>query len=430
MRTIEPLKLGHATVSVPGSKSTSHRMLIAAALSDGPCLIENCLDSEDCNLTIAALAGFGIPIERHLTGVRVHGRSGAFAACPAPVDLGNSGTSLRLLTAAAALGQGCYVLTGNERMQARPIQDLLDALSQAGVSARSLKGNGCPPVEIKAGPGFGGRVALDCSRSSQFLSALLLIGACTPKGLEIAVRRGPVSRPYVDLTLDTMERFGVHAERRGWEWFRVPGGQRYRAGDFRVEPDASQAGYFWAAAAVTGGTVTVAGISRSSRQGDLRLLDVLEKMGCRVVSGPEGVAVSGGPLTAVEVDMGDMPDAVPTLAVAAAFARGTTVVRNVAHLKAKESDRLAAVVAELRRMGVAAACDADSLRVTGGTPRGAVIETYDDHRIAMSFAVAGLKVPGVVIKDESCVRKSFPTFWEVFEGLYGTSRLKAEEKQD
>ena len=418
MRVIEPFKPGQATVSVPGSKSYSHRMLIAAALSDGDCLIENCLDSEDCNLTIRALADFGVPIKRGAAGVTVHGRGGSFAACPAPVDLRNSGTSLRLLTAVAALGQGAYVLTGNERMQARPIQDLLDALSQAGAAARSLKGNGCPPVEITAGPGFGGRVALDCSLSSQYLSALLLVGPCTRKGLEIVVSAGPVSRPYVDLTLDTMERFGVHAERRGYEWFRVPGGQRYRAGDLRVEPDASQAGYFWAAAAITGATVAVSGISRDSRQGDVRLLDVLEKMGCRVVQGPDGVAVTGGPLTAVEVDMGDMPDVVPTLAVVAAFAAGTTLVRKVAHLKAKESDRLAAVVSELRRMGVAAACDTDSLRVTGGAPHGALIETYDDHRIAMSFAVAGLKVPGVVIKDEACVRKSFPTFWQVFEGLY------------
>jgi 3-phosphoshikimate 1-carboxyvinyltransferase len=418
MRVIEPLPPGHATVSVPGSKSYSHRMLIAAALSDGACMIENCLDSEDCNLTIGALAGLGVAIERRPEGVAVVGRGGSLAACPAPVDLGNSGTSLRLLTAVAALGQGAYVLTGNERMQARPVQDLLDALSQAGASARSLKANGCPPVEIEGRPGFGGRVALDCSLSSQYLSALLLVGPCTAKGLEIAVSKGPVSKPYVDLTLDTMERFGVHAERRGYEWFRVPGGQRYRAGDHRVAPDASQAGYFWAAAAVTGGTVTVAGMSRDSRQGDVRLLDVLEKMGCRVTSEPEGVAVTGGPLAAVEVDMGDMPDVVPTLAVVAAFAAGTTVVRNVAHLKAKESDRLAAAVTELRRMGVAASCDADSLRVTGGAPRGALIETYDDHRIAMSFAVAGLRAEGVMISNPGCVQKSFPGFWEVFGGLY------------
>jgi 3-phosphoshikimate 1-carboxyvinyltransferase len=260
---------------------------------------------------------------------------------------------------------------------------------------------------------------LNCALSSQFLSAILMIAPYTREGVEVCVSAGPVSKPYIDVTLDTMARFGVDCERSGYEWFRVAGGGCYRAGRCAVEPDCSQAGYFWAAAAVTGSTITVRGITEGSRQGDIRLLDILKQMGCRVQASAEGVAVTGGSLTAVDVDMGDIPDVVPTLAVAAAFARGRTVIRNVAHLREKESDRLAAVVGELNRMGIEAGHDADCLWVVGGTPRAAAVECYNDHRIAMSFAVAGLRAPGTTILDESCVQKSFPRFWEIFEGMRG-----------
>jgi 3-phosphoshikimate 1-carboxyvinyltransferase len=394
-------------------------MLIAAALADGGSRIENALASEDTELTMRALGCFGIRVARRAAGVDVAGCGGKLTAFSEPIDLGNSGTSMRLLAAVAALGEGPYTLTGNARMRERPIQDLLDALSQLGVDARALAANGCPPVAIRGPLARGGRVRLNCRLSSQFLSALLLIAGRTAEGLAIEVVEGPVSRPYVDLTLDTLERFGVRAERSGYRWFRVPGAQAFQDGTYRVEPDASHAGYFWAAAAVTGATVMVRGISRTSRQGDIRLLDILENMGCRVEQASEGVAVRGGPLTAVEVDMADMPDSVPTLAVVAAYARGTTVIRNVGHLRAKETDRLSAVVAELGRMGIEASACGDALSVTGANPRGARIETYEDHRMAMSFAVAGLKTPGVVISGESCVRKSFPDFWHVFDRLYG-----------
>ena len=406
-------------VSVPGSKSYTHRMLIAAGLSDGVCTIQNALDSEDTTLTLSALKQWGVAAERSRGGLVVTGRGGALNACDEAVFLGNSGTSMRLLTAVAALARGKTILTGGARMQARPIQDLLDGLAQLGVTARSTAGNGCPPVEVMGGAVDGGRVRLNCSVSSQFLSALLLIAPCTRRGIEIVVTQGPVSRPYVDITLDSLARFGVASDRRGYEWFKVAGGQRFRAGAYAVEPDCSQASYFWAAAAVTGSTVTVKGITADSRQGDIRLLDVLAQMGCRVAKSAAGLAVSGARLSAVDVDMGDMPDVVPTLAVVAAFARGKTLIHNVSHLRAKESDRLAVVVSELNRIGIEAGCDANTLWVQGGSPRGAAVETHDDHRIAMSFAVAGLKTPGIVIMDETCVQKSFPTFWEIFDGLYG-----------
>jgi 3-phosphoshikimate 1-carboxyvinyltransferase len=418
MREIIPLHPTRAVVAVPGSKSYTHRVLIAAALSDGRCVIDNVLDSEDTNLTRETLKKWGVALASEGEALAVSGCKGKLKACRSPIFLGNSGTSMRLLTAVAALARGKSILTGTDRLKARPIQDLIDGLAQVGVAARSLDGNGCPPVEI-AGCGVpGGRVELNCSLSSQFLSALLLVAPYTREGLEVQVTHGPVSRPYIDITLDTMAIFGVQAERAGYAWFKVQGGQCYRAVNHAVEPDCSQAGYFWAAAAVTGSTVKVRGTRRNSRQGDIRIVDILEQMGCRVASQADGVAVSGGALSAVDVDMGDVPDAVPTVALVAAYARGRTVIRNVAHLREKESDRLAAVSTGLAQMGVAAGCDAETLWIEGGRPHAAAIDCCNDHRIAMSFAVAGLKTPGVLILDETCVQKSFPGFWETLEGLY------------
>ncbi|MFZ0133471.1 MAG: 3-phosphoshikimate 1-carboxyvinyltransferase, partial [Desulfobacterales bacterium] len=276
----------------------------------------------------------------------------------------------------------------------------------------------CPPIEVTGGTLKGGRVGIDCRISSQYLSALLLIAPFAIESVTLNVTGGLVSRPYVDMTIAVMKQFGIAVDRYGYERFVVSGGQAYRSGDHAVEPDCSQAGYFWAAAAITGAGIKVAGTSMTSLQGDVRLTECFEAMGCRVVEHGDGIEVVGGPLRAVTVDMADMPDMVPTLAVVAAFARGTTVIENVAHLRAKESDRLSAVAAELTKMGVNAACTGDGLRIEGGHPRGAVIDTYDDHRIAMSFALAGLKIPGVKIKDETCVNKSFPDFWEVFNSLY------------
>jgi 3-phosphoshikimate 1-carboxyvinyltransferase len=419
MREITPLSSPiQIEVSVPGSKSYTHRMLIAAALSDGPCEIYNALCSEDTRLTLQTLRKWGVRVEKADDRLVVHGRRGKLDAAKEPIFLGNSGTSMRLLTAVAALAEGKSVLTGTERLKARPIQDLLDGLIQLGAAARSLAGNACPPVEVDGGRVHGGRADLNCSLSSQFLSALLLIGPYTRKGVEIHVTQGPVSRPYIDITLDTMARFGVQAVREGYARFQVSGGQCYRYGDYTVEPDCSQAGYFWAAAAITGSSVRVNGTRPHSRQGDIRLADILGRMGCTVTAHPHGVAVTGADLAAIDVDMADLPDVVPTLAVVAAFARGRTVIRSVGHLQAKESDRLAAVCSELGKMGIEAGHDEDALWVVGGRPRPAGIDCHNDHRIAMSFAVAGLKTPGLTIRDEACVQKSFPEFWKVFEAFY------------
>jgi len=406
------------TVVVPGSKSFSHRMLIAASLADGCSIIDNCLESDDTTYTVRALKQLGVAIRGGFERLSIEGKGGRFDASEEPIFVGNSGTSMRLLTALVALGRGTYVLTGTDRMQERPLDDLLDGLVQIEVPARALKNNGCPPVEVRGGEGAGGPLRLRCGKSSQYLSAMLLIAPYLEKGVEIEVIEGPVSKPYIDMTIHVMEQFGVHVERSGHRYFKVTGRQSYRSGCYAVEPDGSQAGYFWAAAAVTGSAATVRGTRTDSLQGDIRLVRLLEAMGCRCTEERDGIRLQGGRLEAIDADMADMPDMVPTLAIVSAFARGTTRIRNVAHLRVKESDRLAAVADGLTRMGISAVCTADGLVVEGGNPHGAEIDTFDDHRIAMSFAVAGLAVPGVVIRDAHCVEKSFPNFWEVFSGLY------------
>jgi 3-phosphoshikimate 1-carboxyvinyltransferase len=419
MLTIETRSTrSEVSIPVPGSKSYTHRSLIAAALSDGPCRITNPLRSEDTLVTLHALNHLGVEMQDQGAAVLLHGCSGRFKPWNNPIDFKNSGTSMRLFGGLVVLGRGVYTLTGSTRMQERPMGPLLDSLKQMGITAYAQKGNDCPPVIVEGNRRSGRHTAIDCSVSSQYLSALLLVAPCLENGLTIDVTKGPVSKPYIDMTIDIMDAFGVDLHRDGYNRFTIAGNQTYRAGDHEVEPDASNASYFWAAAALTGARVHIRGLTTASRQGDIGLVAVLERMGCEVTYDAGGIAVTGGPLRGVEVDMAHMPDVVPTLAVVAAFAQGVTTIRNVGHLRVKECDRLAAVSSQLAKMGIETHTTATDLHITGGTPHGAVIETYDDHRMAMSFAVAGLKVPGVTIEDPGCVAKSFPTYWEVFEQLY------------
>jgi len=417
MMEINPHPVQACTIHVPGSKSYSHRLLMASALSNGMCTVDDCLKSDDTRFTIQALKQLGVRIEDNGRQLSIKGKNGCFDACGEPIFLGNSGTSMRLLTALATLGKGTYVLTGSARMQERPLDDLLDGLTQIHGEVQSVKGNGCPPVKVAGGRVQGGGLTLRCGTSSQYLSAILLISPCTRQGVEIDVIEGPVSKPYIDMTIHVMEQFGIQVERSGYTHFKVAGGQTYRTGTHVVEPDCSQASYFWAAAAVAGAGVKVNGTTLDSLQGDIRLLQLFEAMGCRIQTEEDGIRLTGGRLRAIDADMADMPDMVPTLAVVSAFARGTTRIRNVAHLRVKESDRLAAVADGLTRMGISTTCTEDGLVVEGGQPHGAEIDTYEDHRIAMSFAVAGLVTPGTIIRDERCVEKSFPDFWEVFSTL-------------
>jgi 3-phosphoshikimate 1-carboxyvinyltransferase len=412
-REIKPQDRVHAILTLPGSKSYTHRALVAAALADGESLLTNALDAEDTSLTAQALERLGARIDWREDGVRVKGAAGRWQPVKGPIYLGNSGTSMRFLTALAALGQGEYRLTGSPRLCERPQGELLEALAQLGVKAVSEKGDGCPPVIVQGGLS-GGKARLSGGISSQYLSALLFISPLAPEGAEIEITGDLVSRPYVDLTLEVLGDFGISYYREGYRYFQLPGGQRYLPLDYAIEADASSASYFWAAAALTRGRVTIANLSFDSCQGDVGFVKVLERLGCRVSSGDEGLTVEGGPLQGIEVDMAAMPDLVPTLAVVAAFAQGETVITGAAHLRHKESDRLAAVAAELKKMEISAQETPDGLVITGGEPRGAVIDTYQDHRIAMSFAVAGLRAPGPGIPAPGSGGKWFAELWEFF----------------
>jgi 3-phosphoshikimate 1-carboxyvinyltransferase len=416
MIEIKPQAPVEATLILPGSKSYTHRALMAAALATGESVLTNALKAEDTELTAQALTQLGAGIGWQGTTIKVTGRGGRWRPVKEPIYLGNSGTSMRFLTALVALGAGEYLLTGTERLCQRPLGELLDALRRVGVEAVSEKGDGCPPVRVTGGL-TGGRTQLSGSISSQYLSALLFIGPLAPQGLEIEITGELVSRPYVDLTLEVLGDFGITYYREGHRYFQLPGGQSYLPQAYEIEADASSASYFWAAAALTGGRVTITNLSLESSQGDAAFPEVLARMGCAIESTPAGLTVQGGPLQGVAVNMASMPDLVPTLAVLAAFAQGDTVITGVAHLRHKESDRLAAVATELGKLGIEARETADGLVIRGGTPQGAVIHTYNDHRIAMSFAVAGLKAPGMIISDPDCVAKSFPDFWEFFERL-------------
>ena len=416
-KEILPVNPIDAVITLPGSKSFSHRALIAAGLAVGHSTLQNLLRAEDTRYTAQALGQLGCHINWEGSACQVEGQGGDLKVPDAPIYLGDSGTSMRFLSAVATLGHGRYVLTGSKRLCQRPIQDLLDALAGLGVAATSEHNNGCPPVIVQARGLAGGPTKVSGGVSSQFLSAILLISPFAARDVEIEVLGELVSQPYVDITLNVMEEFGLAYYRQGYKYFAVPAGQRYQARHYEVEGDASSASYFLGAAAITGGRVTLTNLNPGSCQGDSSFIKVLEQMGCLVESSPAGVVLQGRPLQATRINMAHMPDLVPTLAVVAAFAPGETVITGVAHLRHKESDRLQAVAAELTKMGIAVQETKDGLRIRGGQPHGAVIDTYNDHRIAMSFALAGLKTPGVVIADPDCVAKSFPAFWEYFASL-------------
>ena len=418
MKQVITREIQDQVVTVPGSKSISHRMLICAALCQGISPIYNVLDSQDISLTRKTLECMGAQIEETPDGaLNVKGFGGRPQPWTKPIHLGNSGTSMRLLAGIAALGTTAYTLTGDDRMCQRPMGELLDALTRIRITAQSVNSEGSPPVVIQGGDRAGGRTLLDCSRSSQYLSALLMAGAFFENGLVIDLPAPAVSQPYIDLTLDVMKQFGVTAFQVTDTSYEVPGEQTYTSGTRSVEPDLSNAGYFWAAAAVTGAQIGVDNIGTSSLQGDLKQVEIFEKMGCSLSHDGRTLKVKGGPLQGVDVDMSDTPDAVPAVAVTAAFAKGTTRITNIGHLRVKECDRIDAVCSQLTAMGIKAVQGDDFMEITGGTPHGATIKTFNDHRIAMAFAVAGLKIRGIEIENPACVEKSFPTFWQLFDAL-------------
>ena len=408
----------NASIRPPGSKSLTNRALVCAALAQGNSRLRGVLRSEDTQVMIDALRSLGIaivekPAERTL---EVTGCGGRIAATSADLYVANSGTTVRFLTALAALGQGTIRLHGTRRMHERPIQDLLNSLIELGVRAESETGSGCPPVVVHANGLPAGRARMRGDISSQYLSAVLMVAPCalagaTADAVVIEIEGDLVSTPYVAMTIAVIEAFGGRVETGvDFRRFRVPL-TGYVGREYTIEPDASAASYFWAAAAIAGGRVRVEGLNRASLQGDVAFCECLARMGCQVTDDGAGTTVVGGPLRGIDVDMNAISDTVQTLGVVALFAAGPTHIRRVAHIRHKETDRIAALATELRKLGGTVEEFADGLRIVPGPLHAATIDTYDDHRMAMSLALAGLKVPGVVINDPACTAKTYPEFF-------------------
>ncbi len=407
-------------VEVPPSKSITHRALVISALALGNSVIKNPLLCDDTIYTMEALRKLGVDIRREGERIYVKGTNGRINPPEEKTEIyvGNSGTSARFLTAFASLAKKDVLITGDKRLKERPMEDLLQVLFKVGIGLKFLEKKWHIPFIIR-GPLIGGTFLLPKAESSQFVSALIIVGPCLKYGMELLIKEIPVSGSYIRLTLEVMRKFGMNYRvSSDLRWYRFPY-HPYMGREFSVEPDASSAAYFWAAAAVTGEEIKVKGLKRSSNQPDIKFLDVLEKMGCTVEEEDDGIKVKGGELEGIEIDMNNMPDQVPTLAVISLFAKGKTHIFNVPHLRGKESDRLKAMATEIRKLGGKVEEKEDGLIIEGGKKlHGAQIETYNDHRIAMSFAVAKLKVKDIEIKGKECVSKSFPNFWEVWERVF------------
>lgn len=427
------VKAVEGVVRLPGSKSISNRILLLAALADGVTTIRNLLASDDTARMLDALEALGVAIVQ-IDGndYRVRGIGGQFPlhfpVNEADLFLGNAGTVFRPLTAVLALAQGRYRLSGVSRMHERPIGDLVDALRQVGADITYLGKEGFPPLQIQPACIRANAIMVKGDVSSQFLTGLLmalpLSAPAADEAPTITVMGQLISRPYIELTIALMDRFGVHVEHEGWRHFALPGGQRYRSpGEIFVEGDASSASYFLAAGAIGGGPVRVEGIGQESLQGDVHFAEALEKMGASIRRGGnwiEAGASESGYLQAIDLDCNHIPDAAMTLAVAALFARGTTTLRNIASWRVKETDRLTAMAKELDKLGAMVEEGSDFLRVTpppgGNLAAHAVIDTYDDHRMAMCFSLISLRAP-VRINDPDCVTKTFPDYFEKFAAI-------------
>lgn len=431
---IAPVGPLQATVRPPGSKSITNRALVCAALARGKSTLRGALDSEDTRVMLDSLRRLGVALQIAETPVTAEQRSGGtyvanpdltvgiegcggeFPNSQAELFCANSGTTLRFLTAAVAASQGVFRLDGVERMRERPIEDLLAALRQLGCDAQSERGTGCPPVIVRSRGLPGGSATIRGNISSQFLSGLLMAAPRAQRDVELVVAGELVSQPYVRMTLGVMAAFGVTVPDAALERIAIHAPQDYRGATYDIEPDASAASYFWGAAAIAGGAVAVEGLSRQALQGDVRFVDCLAQMGCDVAYLPQQIAVTGRALRGIDIDMNDISDTVQTLAAVALFAAGPTRIRNVAHIRHKETDRIGDLARELRKFGATVTEYDDGLQIVPPSRpedlHGAVIDTYKDHRMAMSLSLVGLRVPGVEINDPGCTGKTYPRFFD------------------
>ncbi|MGF1725477.1 3-phosphoshikimate 1-carboxyvinyltransferase [Photobacterium nomapromontoriensis] len=415
--TLQPITLINGEVNLPGSKSVSNRVLLLAAFAQGTTHLTNLLDSDDIRHMLTALKALGVnyQLSEDKTQCTVEGLGHTFASSqPLMLNLGNAGTAMRPLAAALCLGQGEFILTGDPRMKERPIGHLVDALCAAGADIEYLENEHYPPLKITGTGLQGGAVEIDGSISSQFLTAFLMAAPLAQADTIISIKGDLVSKPYIDITLQIMAQFGVEVENRNYQQFVVKGQQTYQSpGNFLVEGDASSASYFLAAGAIRGGEIKVTGIGKKSIQGDIQFADALAAMGAEIEWGDDYVIARRGELKAVDMDFNHIPDAAMTIATAALFAKGTTAIRNVYNWRVKETDRLAAMATELRKVGAGIEEGEDYIIITPPAKlKHAAIDTYDDHRMAMCFSLVALGDTPVTINDPKCTSKTFPDYFD------------------
>jgi 3-phosphoshikimate 1-carboxyvinyltransferase len=420
--TLEPIAKVEGVVHLPGSKSISNRALLLAALAKGTTRITNLLDSDDVNHMLNALTALGVQfsLSEDKTVCEIRGVAGVFQHKePLELFLGNAGTAMRPLTAALAVSNVDVTLTGEPRMYERPIGHLVDALLQWSADIEYLQYKDYPPLHIRGKALAGGKISIDGSVSSQFLTAVLMAAPLLSGDSEIVISGELVSKPYIDITLALMARFGVAVENKNYQSFVVKGNQQYQSpGDFLVEGDASSASYFLAAAAIKGGTIKVTGIGKNAVQGDIHFADALEAMGATVDWGYDYISVTRNQLKGIDRDYNAIPDAAMTIATTALFAQGPTAIRNVYNWRVKETDRLAAMATELRKVGAEVEEGEDYIIIQPPAQlKHASIATYNDHRMAMCFSLVALSNTAVTIEDPDCTRKTFPQYFEVFSTL-------------
>ncbi|MBN2279671.1 MAG: 3-phosphoshikimate 1-carboxyvinyltransferase [Candidatus Marinimicrobia bacterium] len=417
MIRIKPLtKLKKHVLEVPGSKYIANRVLMLAALADGVSTISNVPENNDINHAIEALTNFGIDIIKTGDQLKIRGSNGKINPVSKVINVGESGTLMRFITAVSALSTQKVTITGSRRITERPVEHLIDALAQVGVKGESP--TGCPPVSIEGGEISGGEIRVKGNISSQFISGLLLVAPFAKGDLKIVITSELVSVKYVDMTINAMKDFGVNVQRDGYREFFIPAGQKYQAQNYSIPGDWSSASYFLAAAALLEDEITLVNMNLNSAQGEAKFYEVLKKMGCDIITGKNSLTLkSEKKLRGVDVDMGNMPDVAQTLAAIAPFAQGKTTIRNIEHLRYKECDRIDETAHELRKIGVKIFTTKDSLIIEPSTVSGGQVETHNDHRMAMSLALCGLKAENLVINNPEVSAKSFPNYWQKLQEI-------------
>jgi 3-phosphoshikimate 1-carboxyvinyltransferase len=419
MKTIKKLENMEVEIAAPPSKAHTLRAIIIGSLAKGTTVIKNPLLGEDQLNVINCLKKLGVKIDVAGNKITIQGSGGRYKPIESELNVGESGVGMNFLAAAANLSDKPVVIGGSKRLTERPIGEIINGMRQLGCKIDYLDKEGFPPVKIYGGGIRGGKAAIKGGKTSQYFSAITISSPYAQNEVTLNCTDEMTEKPYFDITLQMMSEFGVDAVNKNYKQITVPSGKKYSAREMTIEGDYSSASFFFLAAAICKSKVTISGLRIDTKQGDKAFLNLIEKMGCKISEKKDKISIEGGELSAIEQDMSDVPDLVPPTAIAAAFAKGSSRLTNIGHLRLKECDRLAVMACELNKMGVSAKCDEDSLVIEGTRKaHGAKIDPHNDHRIAMSFAVAGLAAGQQIIEDENCVAKSFPDFWERFEVFY------------